>query len=162
MSIFMFTVVCIQHNERSSQFFAPPVSFVSQLINVLLLVDSLLAERLKCKWGTQCGFFGCLSSSCMMGSSPGSQSSTLCDSLFLWQPQTGKRRKKKQAVLRHLQEVVVKMLKNIFVTPPGVCFFSPSFFLFHCAYPAMGLHSECDYDRAVSLTLNVQRLNQIS
>lgn len=94
MSIFMFTVVCIHHNERSSQFFAPPVSFVSQLINVLLLVDSLLAERLKCKWGTQCGFFGCLSSSCMMGSSPGSQSSTLCDSLFLWQPQTGKGRKK--------------------------------------------------------------------
>lgn len=59
----------------------------------------------------------------------------LCDSLFLWQPQTGKKKKKK-AILRHLQEVVVKMLKNIFVTPPGG--FPPlSSFHVHWAYTAM-------------------------
>lgn len=33
-------------------------------------------------------------------------------------------------------------------TPGG--FFSPSFFHFYWAYTAMGLHSECDYGRAVS------------
>lgn len=60
-----------------------------------------------------------------------------------------KKKEEKKAILRHLQEVVVKMLKNIFVTPPGG-FFSPSFFLFYWAYTAMGLHSECDYGRAVS------------
>lgn len=60
-----------------------------------------------------------------------------------------KKKKEKKAILRHLQEVVVKMLKNIFVTPPGG-FFSPSFFHFYWAYTAMGLHSECDYGRAVS------------
>lgn len=33
---------------------------------------------------------------------------------------------------------------------PQVVFFSPSFFHFYWAYTAMGLHSECDYGRAVS------------
>lgn len=87
----------------------------------------------------------------MMGSNPGSQSSTLCDYCFYDNHRLERKKKKKEekkAILRHLQEVVVKMLKNIFVTPPGG-FFSPLFLSF-----LLSLHSDgftlCDYGRAVS------------
>lgn len=74
------------------------------------------------------------------------QSPTLCDSLFPWQPQTGKRKGCLASFRGSGRDDT--LLKNIFFSHPGVFFFSLSA-LFHCICTAMVLHSECNVSESV-------------